>query len=156
MNSSIPSISKNPLNKIIGLSIILSIGFLLVILAGIYGNWFPIIIGIIFAIAHLPVAITKNLVSSNSSDYDFNFDSTTSLNSKFIIEIGQFITSFLLISGIYLPILLTHSKILTEFASALTIVGGLLIYGTVYSFSHYFDQVEDEDDGLTDLGGGVI
>ena len=52
-------LQKNPLNKIIGLSVILSVGFLLVILAGIYGNWFPIIIGIIFAVAHLPVAITK-------------------------------------------------------------------------------------------------
>lgn len=145
-------LQKNPLNKIIGLSVILSVGFLLVILAGIYGNWFPIIIGIIFAVAHLPVAITKNIASS--SDYDFNFDSTTT-NSKAIIEIGQFLTAFLLVSGVYLPILLNHSLILTKTAMVLTIVGGLLIYGTVYTFSHYFDEPQEED-GLADLGGGVI
>ena len=138
-------LQKNPLNKIIGLSVILSVGFLLVILAGIYGNWFPIIIGIIFA-------ITKNIASS--SDYDFNFDSTTT-NSRAIIEIGQFLTAFLLVSGVYLPILLNHSLILTKTAMVLTIVGGLLIYGTVYTFSHYFDEPQEED-GLADLGGGVI
>ena len=33
--------------------------------------------------------------------------------------------------------------------------GGLLIYGTVYTFSHYFDEPQEED-GLADLGGGVI
>lgn len=145
-------LQKNPLNKIIGLSVILSVGFLLVILAGIYGNWFPIIIGIIFAVAHLPVAITKNIASS--SDYDFNFDSTTT-NSRAIIEIGQFLTAFLLVSGVYLPILLNHSLILTKTAMVLTIVGGLLIYGTVYTFRHYFDEPQEED-GLADLGGGVI
>lgn len=36
----------NPLTKIIGLSAVLSAGFLMVVLAGaIYGNWFPILIG---------------------------------------------------------------------------------------------------------------
>lgn len=51
-------------------------GFLLVVLAGIYGNWFPIIIGLIFAIAHLPIVIT-NAISDNG-DYEFNFDPETS------------------------------------------------------------------------------
>ena len=105
------TLKKNPLNKIIGLSVVLAVGFLLVILAGIYGNWFPIIIGIIFAVAHLPVAITRNV--SSSSDYDFNFDST-STNTNVLVEAGQFITAFLLVTGVYLPILLNHSLILTK------------------------------------------
>ncbi|KAL6450551.1 LOW QUALITY PROTEIN: VPS55 Vacuolar protein sorting-associated protein 55 [Candida maltosa Xu316] len=148
-NAFTTSLQKNPLNKIIGLSVILSVGFLLVILAGIYGNWFPIIIGIIFAVAHLPVAITKNI-----SNYDFNFDST-SPNTNVLVEAGKFLTAFLLVTGVYLPILLHHSLILTRTAMVLTIIGGLLIYGTVYTFSHYFDD-PSEDDELADLGGGVI
>lgn len=146
------TLKKNPLNKIIGLSVVLAVGFLLVILAGIYRNWFPIIIGIIFAVAHLPVAITRNV--SSSSDYDFNFDST-STNTNVLVEAGQFITAFLLVTGVYLPILLNHSLILTKTAMVLSIIGGLLIYGTVYLFSHYFDEPTDEDE-LADLGGGVI
>ncbi|KAI5949557.1 hypothetical protein KGF54_005434 [Candida jiufengensis] len=151
MNST-TSFKSNPLNKIIGLSVVLSMGFLLVILAGIYGNWFPIIIGFIFAIAHLPIIITKSI--TNSSDYDFNFDPSTT-NTNVIIEFGQFLSSFLLVSGFYLPIILHHSLILNKMACILTIIGGLLIYITIYTFSHYFDDTYDED-GLTDLGGGVI
>ncbi|RLV91220.1 Vacuolar protein sorting-associated protein 55 [Spathaspora sp. JA1] len=146
MNST-SSFKSNPLNKIIGLSIILSMGFLLVILAGIYGNWFPIIIGIIFAIAHLPVAITKAI---SSSDYDFNFDAN-SPNVNVVVEIGQFVSSFLVTSGVILPIILHHSLILTRIAMILTIIGGLLIYGTVYTFSSYFDESEEDQD----LGGVI-
>ena len=102
--------------------------------------------------AHLPVAITRNV--SSSSDYDFNFDST-STNTNVLVEAGQFITAFLLVTGVYLPILLNHSLILTKTAMVLSIIGGLLIYGTVYLFSHYFDEPTDEDE-LADLGGGVI
>lgn len=152
MNST-TSLKGNPLNKIIGLSIVLSMGFLLVVLAGIYGNWFPIINGIIFAIAHLPAAITKAV--SSSLDYDFNFDPASSSQGDVIKEIGQFLLAFLLVSGFYLPILLHHSLILTKTAMVLTIIGGSLIYGTVYTFSLYFDESEDSNE-VDDLGGGVI
>ncbi|KAK6454208.1 vacuolar protein sorting 55 [Scheffersomyces xylosifermentans] len=152
MNST-NSFKSNPLNRIIGLSVLLSMGFLLVILAGIYGNWFPIIIGIIFAVAHLPVAITKAI--SNSSDYDFNFDPTTSSAGSVVKEFGQFLSAFLVVTGLYLPVVLQHSHILTKTAMVLTIVGGSLIYGTVYTFSAFFDEPE-EDDEVADLGGGVI
>lgn len=142
MNST-ESFKGNPLNKIIGLSIVLSMGFLLVILAGIYGNWYPIINGIICAIAHLPVAITKAL--SNSNDYDFNFDPVLSSQGNLLKEIGQFISAFLVVTGFYLPILLHNSLILTKTAMVLTIIGGALIYGTVYTFSLYFDEPPEEE-----------
>jgi len=140
--------SDNPLKRIIGLSVILSMGFLLVILAGINGNWFPIIDGIIFAVAYLPIAITSQ---SFASDYDFNFDPQSSSSS--IKEAAQFLSSFLVVSAIYLPIILHNSHYLTKTATILTIVGGSLIYGTVYTFVTYFDETSDEVD---DLGGGVI
>ena len=120
----------NPLNRIIGLSVILSVGFLLVILAGIYGNWFPIVIGLIFSVAYLPVAITRRLNS---------FDPFSAPSTNVLAELGQFLTAFLLVSGLYLPIVLHHSYILTTTAAALTIIGGV-----------YFDEPED-DDGLGNL-----
>lgn len=149
MNST-ATFKSNPLNKIIGLSVILSMGFLLVILAGISGNWFPIIIGIIFAVAHLPMAITRAI--SQSSDYDFNFDSPTGANG--LKEVGSFVSAFLLTTGIALPVILHHSLILTRTAMVLTIVGGGLIYGTIFAFSQFFDEIEEEEN--PDLGGGVI
>ncbi|KAF3986103.1 hypothetical protein FT663_01077 [Candidozyma haemuli var. vulneris] len=142
---------NNPLNKIVGLSVVLSMGFLLVILAGIYGNWFPIINGLIFAVAYLPAVITR--AAFDKSDYDFNFDPQTSSHTSAVQEAGKFLTGFLVLTGFSLPILLHHSLILTKTASVLTIIGGGLIFGTVYTFSQAFDQPEEEND---DLGGGVI
>ncbi|CUM55324.1 unnamed protein product [Debaryomyces tyrocola] len=150
MNSTTSS-KDNPLNKIIGLSVVLSMGFLLVVLAGIYGNWFPIINGIIFAIAHLPVAITKAI--ADSSDYDFSFDPVSSSRGSILKEFGQFTSAFLVVTGFYLPVLLHHSHILTRVAMILTIIGGSLIYGTVFKFSLYFDESEDHE---TEDFGGVI
>lgn len=149
MNSTL-DFKKNPLNKIIGLSVVLSMGFLLVVLAGVYGNWFPIVDGIIFAVAYLPVIITR--AAFNLSDYDFNFDPYTTSQTLVIKEFGQFLSAALLVTGFYLPIVLHHSLILTKTAVVLTIVGGVLIYGTVYTFSQVFDIQED----VEDLGGGVI
>ena len=113
----------------------------MVILAGIYGNWFPIVIGLIFSVAYLPVAITRRFNS---------FDPFSAPSTNVLAELGQFLTAFLLVSGLYLPIVLHHSYILTTTAAALTIIGGVLIFGTVYTFSHYFDEPED-DDGLGNL-----
>lgn len=130
----ISRISTNPLNKIIGLLVVLAVGFLLVVLAGVNGNWFPIIDGIIFAIAYLPVAATK-------STTDFSFDTS---NTNIAKEVGQFFTAFLLVSGIYLPIILKRSHYLTTTATTLTIIGGGLIYGTVYTFLTYFEEEQDD------------
>lgn len=150
MNSTL-DFGKNPLNKIIALSVVLSMGFLLVVLAGIYGNWFPIVDGIIFAVAYLPVIITR--VIFNLSDYDFNFDPQTSSQTLAVQEFGKFLTAGLLVTGIYLPILLHHSQILTSTAVVLTLIGGGFIFGTVYTFSQAFDGPEDDEGGL---GAGVI
>ncbi|CAH2353812.1 vacuolar protein sorting-associated protein 55 [[Candida] railenensis] len=152
MNST-TSFKLNPLNKIIGLSIVLSMGFLLVVLAGIYGNWFPIIIGIVFAFAHIPI-IVSNVLSEGYGDYDFNFDTTSSNSPNAAKEVGLFLSAFLLISALSLPVLLHHSRILTTTAMVLTIIGGGLIYGTVYTFSSFFRDEEEEE--LEDIGGGVI
>lgn len=150
MNSTF-EFNKNPLNKIIGLSIVLSMGFLLVVLAGVSGNWFPIVDGIIFAVAYLPVIVTRAVF--NLSDYDFNFDPQTSSQTLVIQEAGKFTTAALLVTGVYLPILLHHSLILTRAAVVLTLIGGSLIFSTIYLFSQAFEAPEEEAEGL---GGEVI
>lgn len=143
--------NENPLNKIIGLSVILSMGFLLVILAAIYGNWFPIIIGIVFSVAYLPILIANAI--SNPSDYDYSFDAVSGATGDVIKELGLFISAFLVTTALGVPLILYHSKILTKAATVLTIAGGSLIFGTVFVFSRLLeDEVEEGDD----LGGGVI
>ncbi|OBA23378.1 vacuolar protein sorting 55 [Metschnikowia bicuspidata var. bicuspidata NRRL YB-4993] len=150
MNST-QQFGKNPLNKIIGLSIVLSMGFLLVVLAGVSGNWFPIVDGVIFAVSYLPVIISR--VAFTLGDNDFNFDPSISSHTLAAQELGKFLTAALLVTGFYIPFLLHHSHFLSTTAMILTFIGGLLIYGTVYTFSQAFEQSEDDE---AELGAGVI
>jgi hypothetical protein len=42
-----------------------------------------------------------------------------------------------------LPILLAHCALITTPAMAMSIVGGLLIYGTIISFTEFFKEEQD-------------
>lgn len=149
MNSTF-NLLKNPVNKIINLAMVLALGFLLVVLAGIFSNWLSIVDGIIFAIAYIPVVVAK--AAASLTDYDFNFDPLSSTLALAVQELAQFLTAFLVVTGISIPMLLHHSKQLSSTALWLTLIGGLLIFATVYLFSEAFEVEEDVDD----LGGGVI
>lgn len=149
MNSTF-DLRKGPINKIINLAIVLAVGFLLVVLAGIFSNWLTIADGLIFAVAYLPVVITKAV--TGLSDYDFNFDPLSNSQALALQEGAQFLTAFLVVSGVSIPILLHHAHTLTTMAMYLTLIGGMLIFSTVYLFSEAFETDEEVDD----LGGGVI
>ena len=43
-----------------------------------------------------------------------------------------------------LPISLAHSDIITPGATIMSILGGLLIYGTITVYSHFFSSVSEE------------
>ena len=129
----------NPLTKIISLSSILAVGFLFIVLAGaIFGNWLPLIIGILFAFAHIPLVICKSLNKNGFID-------DLSESSTYIIDFGRWLSSFLLISGFALPILLSHCHIIKFAAMVLTILGGVLIYGTVVYFTSFFDSNDSDE-----------
>ncbi|ODV59520.1 Vps55 family protein [Ascoidea rubescens DSM 1968] len=129
----------NPLTKIISLSSILAVGFLFIVLAGaIFGNWLPIIIGAIFALSHIPLIVCKSLNSNGYID-------DLSESSTYIIDFGRWLSSFLLISGFALSILLSHCHIITFSSMVLTIIGGLLIYGTVVYFTSFFDSNQSDE-----------
>jgi hypothetical protein len=42
-----------------------------------------------------------------------------------------------------LPILFAHCALINEKAAAMSIIGGLLIYGTIISFTMFFQESED-------------
>ncbi|KAH3663338.1 hypothetical protein OGAPHI_005328 [Ogataea philodendri] len=69
----------NPLTKIIGLSSVLALGFLLVVLAGaLYANWFPIVVAVIFSFAHIPILVTKYY----SAEFDSYLDDPDTASSN--------------------------------------------------------------------------
>lgn len=133
----------NPLSKIIGLSGMLALGFLLVVLAtALYGSWFPILIGFIFGISHLPFLLTNN----SSYDYEAGFGAMDDSLPSEAADVGKFISSLLLTSGVAFPIALCHGHVLTNQASFLSITGGFLIYSTVVIFTTFFDGFSSSPD----------
>lgn len=133
----------NPLSKIIALSGLLALGFLLVVLAlALYGTWLPLLDGFLFAIAHLPHLAT----SFSNSDYQTGFGDIDDMTTSSASDFGKWLSSFLVVSGILLPLSLCRSNILTSTGTFLTIVGGLCIYTTVVIFTTFFDGFSSNDD----------
>ncbi|KAH3674605.1 hypothetical protein WICMUC_003151 [Wickerhamomyces mucosus] len=125
---------KNPLTKIIILSFVLAIGFLLIILAGaLYKNWSVLVTALLFLVAHLPI-----LISNQWSSDDF-----ISEGKQNVVDFGRWLSAFLAISGLGLPLILNHSNLITSTGSTMAIIGGLLIYGTVVTFTTFFDRDEE-------------
>jgi hypothetical protein len=74
-------------------------------------------------------------------------------------DLGKFLTGFLVVTGlgtyspflhsleadwIALPVALFHSNIIAAGAMVMSILGGLLIYGTITVYSHFFSNVTEE------------
>lgn len=123
------------LKTIIGLSFILAIGFLLVILSSaIWHNFLPLTVVATYVVAPLPNWICARCV--NPDDFIDN-------SGNSVADFGRFLTGFLVLMGIALPAVLAHSGAIEIPAMVMSIIGGLLIYGTIISFSMFFQEQEE-------------
>ncbi|CRG88834.1 hypothetical protein PISL3812_05869 [Talaromyces islandicus] len=123
------------LRTIIVLSFILAIGFLLVILsAALWHNFLPLLVVATYIIAPLP-----NWICSQCGNPDDFIESSGSA----VVDFGRFLTGFLVLMGIALPTVLAHSGAIQVPAMVMSILGGLLIYGTIISFSMFFREQEE-------------
>jgi len=123
------------LKTIIALSFVLAIGFLLVILSSaLYANYYPLLVVATYVLAPLPNAICARC----SSPDDF-IDGV----GNGVLDFGRFLTGFFVVMGIALPALLAHSGIIVVPAMVMSIIGGILIYGTIISFTMFFQEESD-------------
>lgn len=79
-----------------------------------------------------------------------------------VVDFGRFCTGFLVVMGVgmlienlinkvggkadiftALPVLLAHCALIQVPAMAMSIIGGLLIYGTIISFTQFFKEEQD-------------
>ncbi|CEP25003.1 Vacuolar protein sorting-associated protein 55 [Cyberlindnera jadinii] len=124
-----------PLTKIIFLSGFLAAGFLLIILScALWSNWYPLYVVGIFLLAPLP-----NTLFTRSEFDDFMSDSSSNTN-----DFAKFITAFLVASGIALPLVLYHTRLVVLPATIMSTSGGLLIYTSIIVFTLFFQDSEDE------------
>jgi len=123
------------LKTIIALSFVLAIGFLLVILSSaLWHNYLPLLVVATYVCAPLPNWICSRC--ANPDDFMENAGNA-------VIDFGRFCTGFLVVMGVALPALLAHCALIQLPAMAMSIVGGLLIYGTIISFTMFFQEQED-------------
>ncbi|EMC96164.1 hypothetical protein BAUCODRAFT_465102 [Baudoinia panamericana UAMH 10762] len=125
------------LRTIIILSFILAIGFLLVILSSaLYKNFLPLLVVATYVLAPIP-----NWICGRWSTSDDFMDSGSGGGG--VVELGRFFTGFLVVMGVALPVVLAHCDLIRIEAMVMSIIGGLLIYGTIISFGLFFHQEEE-------------
>ncbi|KAH7117613.1 vacuolar protein sorting 55 [Dendryphion nanum] len=123
------------LKTIIALSFVLAIGFLLVILSSaLFHNYLTLLVVATYVIAPLP-----NWICGRAANPDDFMESSGSG----VIDFGRFLTGFFVVMGIALPTLLWHSAQIAGGAAAMSVVGGLLIYGTIISFTLFFQEDQE-------------
>lgn len=149
------------LKTIIALSFVLACGFLLVILScvrllparmpclmlflgpvadfsffqALFNNWLPLLVVATFLLAPLP-----NLVCSKIAANDDYMDSDSSAS----VDFGHFLTGFLVLTGLALPITLAHVGEIGSAACVMSISGGLLIYGSIIVYGRFFSGTGDD------------
>ncbi|CAF9919415.1 MAG: hypothetical protein GOMPHAMPRED_001801 [Gomphillus americanus] len=124
------------IRSIIALSSILACGFLLVILScALDNNYLPLTVVATFILAPAP-----NWICGRCSNPDDFMETSGSA----IVDFGRWFTGFLVVMGIALPLVFNYSGIISTQATVMSIIGGLLIYGTVVSFTMFFSQTEEE------------
>ena len=121
------------LKTIIALSFVLAVGFLLVILScALFKVYYPLLVVGTYVIAPLP-----NWICGKASAHD----DFMSEGGSSVIELGRFLTGFLVVMGVALPVVLAHCDLIRVPAMVMSIIGGLLIYGTIISFGMFFREI---------------
>ncbi|KAM0434079.1 hypothetical protein ACHAPT_004024 [Fusarium lateritium] len=123
------------LKTIIALSFVLAVGFLLVILScALWKVYYPLLVVATYVIAPIP-----NWICGHCANPDDFVESSGAA----VQDLGRFFTGFFVVMGIALPVVLAHSGLIEIQAMIMSVVGGLLIYGTIISFGMFFHEEQD-------------
>lgn len=133
----------NPLNKIIFLSAFLAFGFLLILLScALYNNWLPLWVIVIYLLAPLPNIVSASI--ENNRDDFLTFSNDNSNNPTTLEEAAKFITGFMILSGIFLPITFYHTGLILGRSMLMSITGGLIVYVDISLFTWFFREEEED------------
>ncbi|GAB0134541.1 hypothetical protein EsDP_00002906 [Epichloe bromicola] len=123
------------LKTIIALSFVLAVGFLLVILScALFSSYFPLLVVATYVAAPIPNWICRRCA---------NPDDFVESSGAGLLDLGRFFTGSLVVMGMALPVVLAHSGLIRVEAMIMSIVGGLLIYGTIISFGMFFQEEQE-------------
>lgn len=133
----------NPLNKIIFLSAVLALGFLLILLScALYNNYHPLWVILIFLLAPLP-----NIVASSVANSRDNFLTFQDNNAPLaFLEFCGTLTGFLVVLGIALPLTFYHCGTIGLGSMIMSMIGGLIVYADIIIFIWFFSEESEEND----------
>lgn len=60
------------------------------------------------------------------------------------LDFGKFLTGFLLLSGIGVPVMLAHVHSITTSAAVMSVIGGGLIYGSIIVYGQFFSNPAED------------
>ncbi|CAO1624063.1 unnamed protein product [Jaminaea pallidilutea] len=124
------------LKTIILLSFVLAVGFLLIILScALWANWLPLVVALLYVLAPLPNSICAKCAGADDFSADYN--------SSFL-DFGNWMTSVMVVSGFALPVSLAHAGVIHSMAAIMAMVGGGLVYGTMLTYSGFFNEESDD------------
>jgi len=130
-----PGLPASGLRTIIALSFVLAIGFLLVILsAALFKNYLTLLVVLTYVLAPLP-----NWLCSRAATHDDFMDGSGSS----VVDLGRFVTGGFVAMGIAMPTMFWHCDLITTGALFMSMIGGLLIYGTIISFGMFFTEEQE-------------
>jgi hypothetical protein len=56
------------------------------------------------------------------------------------VDLGHFLTAVTIVSGLALPLVLSHAEVIHPAACWMSIAGGALVYGTITIYAHFFSR----------------
>lgn len=120
--------------RLIVLSFLLAGGFLLSILScALYNSWWPLFVIFTYIFAPLP-----NMICSR-----FQSDEIIGDEPSIMTDVGNFLTSIFIISGFGFSVVFFHAEMITQAAMIMSIIGGLMVYGTILAYSYLFSQSDE-------------
>lgn len=132
-----PDETLMPVNAkvMVGLGFAISVGLMLIVVASaVFNQYYPLFVILSSILAPLP---SLWCIQEPNSDSWLSGLLTGSAGA------GNFLTSVLVVSGFGIPIVLTHVNLINGAALAMTIIGGLIIYGSVVFYIKKFHNSDD-------------
>lgn len=89
-----------------------------------------------FLLAPVPNAVSAKI--AGASDYMDGSETGAA------VDFGHFLTGFLITTGLALPLMLTHVGLIETGAGIMSICGGVLVYGSIVTYTRFFGTTNDD------------
>lgn len=98
----------------------------MILSCALYANWLPLLNALTFVLAPLPNSICSRCAGADDFSADYN---------SAYVDLGNWLTSAMVVMGFAMPITLAHAGAITDMAGVMSIAGGALVYGTSAAFN---------------------